>query len=66
MAAKIFLKIFSTLTVKEMWKLINELDLVETYQVIISSLSLQRCWACQECLPGTSIHNCQPDFFMQI
>jgi hypothetical protein len=66
MATKNFLMKYGTFTVKEMWKLINELDLVERYKVIINSFSLQRCWACQECLPGTSIHDCQLDFFMQI
>ncbi len=66
MAAKNFWMKYGTLTVKEMLKLIYELDFVERYQVIISSFSLQRCWACQECLPGTSIHDCQLDFFVQI
>jgi hypothetical protein len=39
MATKYFLMKYGSFTVKEMWKLINALDLVERYKAIINNFS---------------------------
>ena len=40
--------------------------IVKKYEETIRQLNKNKCWACEECLPGTSIHDCQQDFFMQV